>query len=116
MCRTIGIDNKEPRTHNDVNELSDRDPDGSGGNDKLALTYDKAGNLRTEEVGSGPITVTYTHDAWNRLVKVEYGTDDRGEYEYNGLNWRIIKRADTDLDGAGAVGIFDLLTLLAHWG
>ncbi|TVQ31530.1 MAG: hypothetical protein EA376_09340 [Phycisphaeraceae bacterium] len=36
----------------------------------------------------------YTHDAWQRLVKVEFGLDVRAEYEYNGLNWRVVKRAD----------------------
>ena len=37
---------QEPRTHNSANELEDRDPDGSGGDDPLELTYDDAGNLR----------------------------------------------------------------------
>ena len=45
-------------------------------------------------------TVTYTHDAWNRLVEVKYANSIRAEYVYNGLNWRIIRRADTDLNGA----------------
>ena len=47
-----------------------------------------------------------THDGWNRLVKVEFVDDidgsptasTVGDYAYNGLNWRIIRRADTDLD------------------
>lgn len=45
-----------------------------------------------------PTIVTNTHDAWNRLVEVKYANEVRGEYEYNGLNWRIIKRVDIDAD------------------
>ena len=40
--------------------------------------------------------MTYTHDLWNRLVKATYGSDVRGEYVYNALHWRIMKRADTN--------------------
>jgi hypothetical protein len=48
----------------------------------------------------------YTHDGWNRLVEVEFVDDidgsptasTVGEYAYNGLNWRIMRQADTDLD------------------
>ena len=39
------------------------------------------------------------HDAWNRLVGVEYGQTVRESYVYNGLNWRIMKQADTDGTG-----------------
>lgn len=94
----------EPRTHNFANELEDRDPDGTGGNDPLDLTYDDAGNLRLRDVDADD-ALRYTHDAWNRLVNVEYVADigDPGEsaqvraaYTYNGLNWRIIKQADRD--------------------
>jgi hypothetical protein len=44
-------------------------------------------------------TITYTHDACDRLVGVEYGQTVRGSYVYNGLNWRILKQADTDGTG-----------------
>jgi hypothetical protein len=47
--------------------------------------------------GSGTVTVGYTHDAWNRLVKVEYDQTVRAKYRYNGLNWRIAKLADTSV-------------------
>ena len=51
--------------------------------------------------GTGTNIETYddTHDAWNRLVGVEYGQTVRGSYVYNGLNWRIMKQADTDGTG-----------------
>ena len=55
----------EDRTHNGVNELTQRDQ-GTGGTDET-LTYDAAGNLRTRVANS--VTTTYTHDAWNRLGK-----------------------------------------------
>jgi hypothetical protein len=50
--------------------------------------------------GTDTTALRYTHDAWNRLVKVQFEDEDedlhpRGEYEYNGLNWRTIRRADT---------------------
>ncbi|MBC7834518.1 MAG: hypothetical protein H7Y88_05380 [Phycisphaerales bacterium] len=43
----------------------------------------------------------YTHDAWNRLVKVQLDSVPPStpitlnESEYNGLHWRTVKRADT---------------------
>jgi hypothetical protein len=61
----------------------------------------------------------YTHDAWNRLVWVEKQTG-AGPVDipvarsfYNGLNWRIMKKADTDDSGS-----MDQLTLMydsADW-
>jgi RHS repeat-associated protein len=51
-------------------------------------------------IGRGATTaVAYTHEARNRLVGVEYGQTVRGSYVYNGLNWRIMKQADTDGTG-----------------
>lgn len=58
------------------------------------------GTFKTELSGNGSYGVrTFTHDAWNRLVKVTHTvggtTHTIGEYEYNGLHWRTLKRADT---------------------
>jgi len=91
----VGSDSDEDRVHNGVNELTERDG--------ASLTYDHAGNLRYEYT-SPSFAYRYTHDAWNRLVAVDYvfnpgsseSVDERGEYEYNGLHQRIVKRADTD--------------------
>jgi len=55
------------------------------------------GSIVTQDTSA--TTITYTHDAWNRLVGVEYGQTVRGSYVYNGLNWRILKQADTDGTG-----------------
>ncbi|MCP3980356.1 MAG: hypothetical protein GY716_13725 [bacterium] len=72
------------------------------GQDDLEHTFDHAGNMRVRQqsslMGSSTVDVTYTHDAWNRLVRVAYDTSVRGEYAYNGLNWRVMKTADTNAD------------------
>ena len=46
------------------------------------------------------MTWTYTHDAWNRLVKVVSGANTLSEFQYNGLDWCIVKTSDTDADGS----------------
>jgi hypothetical protein len=47
----------------------------------------------------------WPHDAWNRLVGVEYGQTVRGAYVYSGLNRRIMKQADTDGTSGPATSI-----------
>lgn len=88
-------DAKEPRVHNQANELTDQDPNNNGSAD-LDHTFDYAGNMRTQEIGleTSPTTITYTHDLWNRLTGVVYGASSRAVYAYNGLNWRVEKEAD----------------------
>ena len=53
------------------------------------MTHDAAGNLLTQEidVDGQTVTITYTWDAWNRLVGVAYDSQDRSEYRYSALNW-----------------------------
>lgn len=80
-------------------ERLDRDRNADIANDPPSRTDDNAASPRHEETGDSSTQVIYSDDAWSRLVRVEYATRDTAEYEYNGLNWRIIKRADTDLDG-----------------
>jgi RHS repeat-associated protein len=89
---------------NRVNQLMSRTLSASAGGDEPALTYDFAGNILRQELtndGTDTTALRYTHDAWNRLVKVQFEDDEedlhpRGEYEYNGLNWRTVARIDTD--------------------
>jgi RHS repeat-associated protein len=85
----------ENRTHNRANEMTTRDPDGPGGatNPPLDLTFDDVGNITAQDT-SPSTTVDYVHDAWNRLVRIEQSSAVRGAYTYNGLNWRITRRAD----------------------
>ena len=105
----IDSDETETRDHRDpsltpptnrVNELYARElaPDTGGGT--VDLSYDFAGNLLRQQLQSGG-ALRYTHDAWNRLVKVEFEDAEedlhpRAEYEYNPLNWRTVERTDTD--------------------
>ncbi len=84
---------------NRVNELFERTLALDAGGENVDLAYDFAGNLLRQELPSGG-ALQYTHDAWNRLVKVEYEDAQeilhpRAEYEYNPLNWRTVERADT---------------------
>jgi len=37
-------------------------------------------------------TYTGTYDAWNRLVRIEDGSDKVGEYEYDGAKRRTVKK------------------------
>ena len=91
---------REDRTHNEVNELLERELPASAGT--LDLTYDAAGNMTLQErekTGGGTETLTYTWDAWNRLMRVEVDEDVRSESEYNGLTHRTVQRADTTGNG-----------------
>lgn len=99
-------DLEQGRVHNSANEMTDLDPDASAPGTEYDFTYGDAGNMR-ERTGSGGKSapdLRFTHDAWNRLVKVEregaVSYVSIGEYRYNGLNWRVGKLADTDNDGA----------------
>lgn len=124
---------QETRNHNDatsltnkVNQLFQRTLAPASGGDELDLDYDFAGNLRNNELSdSGGVGVqtslVYTHDVWDRLVKVQFkdasGTlHPRAEYEYNGLNWRTLKRADTNpADGTHALNRQTLMYYNAAW-
>lgn len=116
-----GTDNTEARTHNQANELLTQDLASAGAPD-LDLTYDKAGNIRTQEAGveATPTVITYTHDLWNRLVKVQYTPNGgsiatRAEYDYNALTWRIAKRADTNPTVSTALDQKRLMYYSANW-
>lgn len=123
-----GSDNTETRTHNDGNELTALDPDGGGGGAAFALTHDKAGNITSRHqsyTDSNNWTMyEYVHDAWNRLVKVTYkerisGSTGSpitvGEYGYNGLTWRIWKRADTSLPTIDGLDEMRVMIYSAGW-
>lgn len=125
-------DEEETRDHNDatsgdneVNQLFERTLSSDQGGDELDITYDFAGSLLAQELtddGQGTTTsIVHSHDAWNRLVKVQFkdgsGTlHPRAEYEYNGLNWRTVKRSDTNLtDGTHALDEQRLMYYGAGW-
>lgn len=82
----------EDRSHNKANEITSLDINGLAGT-PFTQHRDKAGNW-TRQRRSNASDTRYTHDAWNRLVKVELGTapvTTKGEYQYNGLHWRTMK-------------------------
>ena len=62
-----GDDAEEVRDHNMANEIVERTPSGVGA---LGFAHDHAGNTRTV-LDSSDDGTRYTHDAWNRLVRVE---------------------------------------------
>ncbi len=79
-------------------EPLDRDRNADTAIDPPSRTDDTAASLRHEETGDSSTPFISAHDAWNRLVRVEYASRVNAECTYNGLNWRIIKPADTDLN------------------
>ncbi|MBL4591994.1 MAG: hypothetical protein JKY96_08550, partial [Phycisphaerales bacterium] len=100
-------DKTEGRTHNLANEILTRTgepgsgPTLPGGNptaEVMVPSYDAAGNLWKNSGGANS-GMKYYHDAWNRLVRIERiasGPDFAIlENEFNGLNWRIVRRMDT---------------------
>ncbi|WP_339910566.1 RHS repeat-associated core domain-containing protein [Symmachiella dynata] len=85
---TTGLN--QSRTTNEANEISDVTE--SIGPSWSTPTYDASGNMTTvPKPGDPTLTYTATYDAFNRLVKVENGANIVAEYEYDGLNRRIVK-------------------------
>lgn len=67
----------------------------------LDPAFDAAGNMTSRpKLVSGTTTAGWTlkYDAWNRLVHVEVGSDDRAAYGYYGTHWRAWRVADNDAD------------------
>jgi RHS repeat-associated protein len=100
----LTFNTQEDRTHNNANELTLRDF--ATGTD-LAVTYDKAGNIATQQTAASSYRV-FEHDAWGRLVRVHIDANgtapydaQTAEYEYNGLNWQIEKRAKVNYNMVG---------------
>jgi RHS repeat-associated protein len=66
-----------------------------------------------EKALSGSASLSFTHDAWNRLVIVRrmfggFGSSaSLAEYQYNGLHQRIIKRVDTSNPGTSGYETLD---------
>jgi RHS repeat-associated protein len=88
-------DLQDKGTLNEVNELTGRNTDNSGGNE-YSPTYDALGNLTDDDEN-----YKYKYDIFGRLVEVQ---DQSGDpvafYEYDGLG-RLIRawNEDTDTDG-----------------
>jgi len=101
---TSSPDEQQERTHNFANEIEDIGV--------IPFAYDKAGNM-TEQGLPATATKYYTHDAWNRLTEVKIDAAVLGQYEYNALHWRGVKRSRTP--GAGSLDEMRLMYYSANW-
>jgi RHS repeat-associated protein len=119
----------EDRTHNEANEITNRYPNGSSGSPTLPFAYDAAGNLKQENYTAGQYHL-FKHDAWNRLVRHEFGgspapsSPTNAIYEYNGLHWRTMKvlpagspgsETEGGDDDSGGAGIIREMYYSAAW-
>tara|TARA_R110000782_G_scaffold102483_4_gene189491 strand:+ start:8981 stop:11971 length:2991 start_codon:yes stop_codon:yes gene_type:complete len=87
---------RQNRTHNFANEITLQEkPNGMSSQILTQPAYDDAGNYR-QNLGSGTSRLIYTHDAWNRLVRVtrSSGSHTVLENAFNGLNWRVRRHMD----------------------
>ncbi|MCC6910301.1 MAG: hypothetical protein IT430_20395 [Phycisphaerales bacterium] len=101
------------RTHNAANEIEDLTP--VTGPPALPFAYDDAGNMTESPNQTGTSTMYYTHDAWNRLTSVTVGTTPLGEYEYNALHWRTVKRSRNPVVGGPGLDEMRLMYYSANW-
>ncbi len=80
----------QTRDHSKANEITDTSE--SVGKPWATPAHDVAGNM-TSIPQPADLSSNYdaTWDAWNRLVKLEDGTDTVAVYQYDGANRRIVK-------------------------
>jgi len=84
-------DLNQQRTANKVNEITDIAE--SVGPSWVTPVYNHAGNMTTAPKPADPTaSFNATYDAWNRLVKIEEGSDKVAEYEYDGTKRRSVKK------------------------
>ncbi len=81
----------QTRDHNTVNEITDIDE--TSGSSWATPVFNAAGNM-TGIPKPAALTANYTgkYDSWNRLVQLKDGSNIVAEYEYDGLNRRVIKK------------------------
>jgi RHS repeat-associated protein len=88
------VDFNQTRTHNKANEVTGLTTTGNAWN--TGIGHDAVGNMTTMPKPNSPASgYTCTYDPWNRLVKVSEGSTTVAEYEYDGLNRRIVKSLGT---------------------
>jgi len=84
-------DLNQQRTANKMNEISDIAE--SVGPSWATPVYNRVGNMTTIPKPADPTaSFTAAYDAWNRLVKIEEGSDKVAEYEYDGAKRRSVKK------------------------
>lgn len=91
FTQTIADAVTQTRTHNKVNEVTNITE--TAGAAWATPSHDDAGNM-TGIPKPSDLTSNYdaTWDAWNRLVKLAESSSTVAEYEYDGLNRRIVKK------------------------
>ena len=87
-------DLNQTRTANRVNEITNITE--STGPTWIVPSYDDAGNTITMPQPASP-TNSYTaiHDAWNRMVSISDAATPVGKYQYDGRNFRTVKKTYT---------------------
>jgi RHS repeat-associated protein len=81
----------QARSHNAVNEITDV-------HERVGLAWitpdhDRNGNMvRIPQPANPTAYFQATYDAWNRLVKLTDGTNTIAEYQYDGRNFRTVKK------------------------
>jgi RHS repeat-associated protein len=90
----------DSRTHNPPNEITDRDLDTDGDTQYDDVHIDLVYNLRGDLTDDGE-TYKFVFDAFGRLRQILDRRTDTviDEHWYNGVNFRIAWRPDTDTDG-----------------
>ncbi len=83
----------QTRTTDAANEIQST----TTGNTTTGMTYDAAGNMTSDG------TLTYTYDAWNRLVKVSNGSTILTQYQYDGSGRRVMEFTNFTGSTPGAV-------------
>jgi len=94
-------DLSQQRTANKVNEITDVSE--TVGPSWVTPVYNRAGNMTTIPKPADPTaSFVATYDAWNRLIKIEEGSEKVVEYDYDGAKRRTVRKAYSGgvLDGA----------------
>ncbi|MEZ5948294.1 MAG: RHS repeat-associated core domain-containing protein [Planctomycetaceae bacterium] len=82
----------QSRTSSTANEITNISE--TAGPNWVTPAYSRAGNMTTMPQPADPTaSYTATYDAWNRLVKLVEGVNTVQENEYDGRNFRVIKKS-----------------------
>ncbi len=84
----------QTRTANTVNEITNITE--STGPTWVVPAYDAAGNTITMPQPASPTnSFAAAYDAWNRMVSINDSANPVGKYQYDGRNFRIVKKTYT---------------------
>jgi RHS repeat-associated protein len=80
-------------------------------NDDFLYAYDANGNLTAKTAKQGGVVTTYTYDALNRLVRIEFPDATEANYRYDALGRRIEK----NVGGTVTRYVYDGLHILLEY-